>query len=564
MHLYDGCGARLKVLRPAFIIDRRPVKIGMRAGEGAVSLRFPDGFLRMLAVVVPACAICGAAQAPGPQNSSPSPMSQAPTFLVNTRLVVLDVVVTDKAGHAVTDLTQKDFTVYEDKQPQTIRSFEAPDQHHLAPDVKIESTADLKKAPQTPVTVLVLDELNSNFQDMSYARQELKKYLLSEPAVLPEPTTLLVASNTRFQVLVDYTRDRQAIVTALDKHFPQYPWTLMQSGKGGPGAAERLAMSLGSLEQIAQATAGHPGRKNLIWVGRGFPAVNTNESTDKEAATIQNAVQRVIDVLRDARITLTSIDPTIDATDTVLIETPDDLDAAEDENGNDPFQGDVNFQLVAPATGGRVYFSRNDVDAEIGETLRDGDNYYTLSYSPSNGSDLAQPYRRISVSVDRPGLTALTRNGYYLQTAPPAPPTTRQDAKDLRARLAFDLGSAVNSNLAYTGLPLTVTRVAGKADAFVVHIDAHALVWRDMPNGGSQAEVTLAVAGFSKQNKILAHAVEERTARARLADGSGSPATIDFTITEKFPADAVRVRFVARDAASGKVGTADFDPRVNR
>jgi VWFA-related protein len=504
------------------------------------------------------------AQTTSEQTPPAAQQDQGPVFSVTSRLVVLDVVVTDKAGHLVPGLTQKDFTVYEDKEPQTIRSFEGPELHHLAPDVKIESTADLGKAPQAPVTILVLDELNTSFQDMSYARHELEKYLLSQPAELPQPTTLLAATNTKFQVLVDYTRDRQAVLTALDKHFPQYPWALMQSGKGGPGTAERLAQSLGSLQQIAHATAGHPGRKNLIWVGRGFPAVNTNESTDKQAAVIQNAVQQVIDTLRDARVTLTSIDPTINSTDTVLLETPDDLDAAEDENGNDPFQGDVNFQLLAPATGGRIYFSRNDVDAEISETLNRADNYYTLSYSPTNRNDLAQPYRRISVSVDRPGLKASTRNGYYIQTAQPAPPATAQDARELRARLAFDLGSAVNSNIAYTGLPLTVSRVPGQADTFVIHVNTQALLWRDTPNGGSQAEVTLAVASFNKQNKMLAHAVDERIARLNAQAGPAEPAATDFTMTASIPAGATHVRFAVRDAATGKMGTADFDPRQNR
>ena len=514
--------------------------------------------LAAAAFAVLSCAPFAASQQePAAQNQD-----QTPTIKVTSRLVVLDVVVTDKAGNIVPDLTQKDFTVFEDKAQQSIRSFEGPAMHHLAPDVKIDSTADLAKAPETPVTVLVLDELNSNFQDMSYARHELEKYLLAQPAELSEPTSLFVASNSKFQMIEDYTRDRYAVLAALSKHFPEYPSLMMQSGKSGPGAVERLAMSLESLEQIAQATAGHPGRKNLIWVGRGFPAVNINDSTDKEATVIQGAVEKVIDTLRDARVTLTSIDPTINATDTVEIVTPEDLVLAQDANGSDPFQGDVNFQLLAPATGGRVYFSRNDIDAEIASTSRDGDNYYTLGYTPTNLNDAAQPYRRISVQIDRPGLTATTRNGYYMQTAQAAPPATAEEAKNLRAMLALDLGSAMNSSMTYTGLAVTVSRIAGQADAFAVHVESRALTWRDLPAGGSQAEITLALASFGKQNKMLAHTVEERTAQWHAEQpGAALPATADFTITAAIPAGAVRVRIVARDAASGKMGTVDFDPQ---
>ncbi len=481
-----------------------------------------------------------------------------PTFSVSSRLVVLDVVVRDRKGHLVSDLARRDFTVREDKAPQTILSFETPKQHRLPPNVEIDSTADLVKAPDAPVTLLVLDELNTNFQDMSYARRELEKYLMAQPAVLPQPTTLLAADNTKFQVLEDYTRDRGALLSALGRHFPEYPWRLMQSGKGGPGAAQRLAMSLGSLEQIAQATAGHPGRKSLIWVGRGFPAVNTNESTDQEAATIRSTVEQVIDALRDDRITLTIIDPTIMSTDTVEIQTPDDLDAAEDSNGNDPFQGDVNFQLLAPATGGDVYYARNDVDAEINTAIRNGDNYYTLSYAPTNRNDAAEPYRRISVMVDRPGLTVTTRNGYYIPSAQPKPAQTAQNLQDLRARLAFDLGSAINSNIAYTGLSATVIPVPGHAGSFVMRVSTQALNWRTMSDGSLEAEVTLAAACFNRQGKMMAHTAEERTAHL-----AGNRQTLqgmtDFPLTMPIPKHTARVRFVVRDATTGKIGTMDFD-----
>src|ERR1039458_5512002 len=261
------------------------------------------------------------AAAQAPISQTPSPQKPTPVLTVNARIVVLDVVVTDKAGNLVPGLTRGDFTIYEDQTQQTIRSFETPDQHVLPPGVSIDSTADLAKAPDAPVTLLVLDELNTRFEDMSFARNSLEKYLNAQPATLNQPTALIAATNTRFQLLQDYTLNRQAVLTALKNHFPEYPWRLMQSGKTGPGAAERLAMSLGSLEQIAEAVSGHPGRKNVIWVGRGFPAINIQDSADQEAAVIQKAMQHVIDVMRDARITLTTIDPTANTTAIVDIET---------------------------------------------------------------------------------------------------------------------------------------------------------------------------------------------------------------------------------------------------
>src|ERR1017187_5825802 len=78
----------------------------------------------------------------------------------------------------------------------------------------VTSAADLPKIGNAPVTILVLDELNTAFADMSFARQSLEKYLLAQPEVLNQPTALLVASNTKFQLLQDYTQKRADVLAA--------------------------------------------------------------------------------------------------------------------------------------------------------------------------------------------------------------------------------------------------------------------------------------------------------------------------------------------------------------
>src|ERR1035438_1372388 len=96
--------------------------------------------------------------------------AQAPATLhVDTQIVLLDVSVTDASGRPVTDLRQDEFRITEKKVPQTIASFEPPSAHALpAVDVGkvvVDSTADLGKIGEAPVTLLVLDELNMTFAD---------------------------------------------------------------------------------------------------------------------------------------------------------------------------------------------------------------------------------------------------------------------------------------------------------------------------------------------------------------------------------------------------------------
>ncbi len=303
------------------------------------------------------------------------------TLKVQTQIVVLDIVVTDKKGNPVTNLTREDFTILENKLPRPIRSFDPPSAHQIPSGTIVSSSADLPKIGDAPVTILVLDELNTRFEDMSYARNSMVKYLQSQPTTLRQPTQLLLATNTRFLQLHDYTQNRDDLISQVQHHIPEYP-NKMMNGPGGPAAVERMAQSLASLEQIAQAASGTPGRKNVIWVGNGFPSANLQSLDERTAATIEQAVQRCTDMLLAARVTMYTINPTANTTTTIDVQTPDDLAMAENENGGQPYAGSLQFATLAPLTGGRAFLSRNDINNEIAEGIDAGSSYYTLSYSP--------------------------------------------------------------------------------------------------------------------------------------------------------------------------------------
>jgi VWFA-related protein len=143
-------------------------------------------------------------------STSGAPVRQQGTTTrkVTTRTVVLDVVMTDAHGNPIKRILSKDdFEVFEDKQQQHIRSFETPAEHLMPPGDQaiVHSAADLKLIGDAPVTILVLDELNSRFEDMAYVRDMMIKYLHSQTAVLQQPTLLLVATNTTMQQLHDWT-----------------------------------------------------------------------------------------------------------------------------------------------------------------------------------------------------------------------------------------------------------------------------------------------------------------------------------------------------------------------
>jgi hypothetical protein len=61
---------------------------------------------------------------------------------------------------------------------------------------------------------------------------------------------------------------------------------------------------------------------------------------------------------------------------------------------------------------------------------------------------------------------------------------------------------------------------------------------------------------------MIAHQIQETT--APIQSDAPSAQRAEFRIQAAIPADAARVRVVARDAVSGKMGTADLSPAAFR
>jgi VWFA-related protein len=487
------------------------------------------------------------AQAPAQTPNGGQPTKDANgiyTIQRTARLVVLDMVVTDAKGNVIKDLKRDEFHVTEANEPQTILNFEEAGAHTVSPSLNINSTAELDRlAPRAPVNIILLDEFNTRFEDMAFARYSLKKFLEKQPGKLDTPTMLIAVDLQHFTVLRDYTQNKDEIVSALNHHFAQYPWQAHQGG----WIAERYTTAFITLRRVAEAVVGHPGHKNMIWIGRGFPPYNfVNAPLDTENR-VNNAVQDCVNVLRDARVTLYTIDP--------AGLTVDPAKYGSAAAFNDPFGGNYQFSKLATATGGRTLYGRNDVDAEIGTAIRDGSSFYTLTYRPSNASPDPQKFRKIKVTLDRPGLTVTTREGYYLQFGP-----DRVNPQNPSRRLISDLISAESSTMVYDGVPITLQASPTDPNSFTVHVDARGLAWTYATDTEPRhTEVILVVSTFDRKNKELKRVAKSIKVNAStdVAPTGRLERSLDINYKMDHDPKAVRARFVVRVAATGRIGTAD-------
>jgi VWFA-related protein len=516
--------------------------------------------------ILTACLVLGLGASLSPAQSSAPPTQPPTTLQVESQIVLLDVSVTDANGKPVTDLRPEEFRITEKNVPQTIASFEPPSAHILpaadAGKVLVNSTADLGKIGQAPVTLIVIDELDMTFAARAYARTRLIEWLKCQPEALAQPTALLAINDKDLHLLRDYTQDREELLDVMNKHTGDVVWR-MDPNSTSASTQENMGAVLAAIDQLAQATRGIPGRKNLLWVGRGFPAVGISDVGVNSAGAVNAQLRYLSDLLMQARVTLSVIGPTLSAseanlfnstlaqggTQTLADQTQTDTNMSAFNNGD----GALKFFALSVASGGHSHSARNDIDAEIARSVDEGATYYTLSYRPTNVSNDPKAYRKIRVMVTRPGLTVQTREGYFAQQEQPV-----LSAKQSTRQLAFDLNGAATSPLTYTDLHVTAER-SGRAD-FILHATARDLTWHDLPDGRRHADVVLLAACLSARGKLLSKsfATLGSNTEASLASIGISTAALPMHVIA--PPGTARIRFVVRDLSNGRVGTTDVAP----
>ncbi len=198
------------------------------------------------------------------------------TIRAESRLVLVDAVVTDKKGNYLQDLTEKDFKVWEDDQEQKINTF------------SFEQTA--VASSQKRYLVLFFDNDAMKPSDQAGARAAAGKFLDTNSgpgrfvAVIDYVGTMRVAQN----FTDDVARLKQVVGTAK----LSITGTEMAS-TGSPVFANYDSFSnrnvLLALRSVARSLASVPGRKSLIWLTSGFPL---DQDTEAEMTALINVCNK--------------------------------------------------------------------------------------------------------------------------------------------------------------------------------------------------------------------------------------------------------------------------------
>jgi len=402
--------------------------------------------------------------------------------------------------------------------------------------------------------VFVLDLLNSSFEDIAYIRYEMKQYLDAQPEELESPAEMMVIGDQSLEMIQGDTRSKADLLYAL-AHIPT---VLPFKYTRGAFFWERFVQSMDALQQIALQNHGIPGRKNVIWVGHGGPNVNLLASilTSHDIEALKDYVHQTTNLMVDARVSLFVIYPGL------KVGAPgfqySALQADADLGNDDPFAGEINFGVMVNATGGKLYFNRNDVDREIAKSEELGADYYTLTYQPHNFEQDGK-FRRIRVTLKNPSLRVVTKTGYYAGE--------KNEKVHPRRQALIRLAEASVATIPFSSLGVSLSKPVRHPDTrsveFNVALGSKGLNWLPTQDGKMMADLSVAATSLDDNRAVLASKIEKATLVTG-ADGVNNLPEIAsrFSVIVRLPRNTKCVRVAIEDEDGGRIGSAELDRKT--
>jgi VWFA-related protein len=406
-------------------------------------------------------AVCAAAQTPPATEVAQQDANI--TFKSKVNLVLVPVVVRDKAGKPVANLKQEDFQLFDKNKLQTISRFavetSAPKQVPATKrlDISIDKPAEAPADTSVPThfTAWLFDDIHLPQSDLVYARQAAEKYLAPplDPAARIAIYTTSGQTHVEFTDSLDELRSalsqirphpiartsmqecpdisyyladlisnksmQDAITTAATEAYACLNMTPPQTIKDAIPIVEATAqrvlaagrqetrVALMGIDQLIRRMGAMPGQRIIVLVSPGFQRLD--EDIQEESAIIDRAIKN--------NVTLNSLDARglyVDMPDISKRTYSVQADLAKQQYDREASRAaaDVMAEL-ASGTGGTFFQNSNNLTRGIRDLSSAPETYYVLGFSPQN-LKLDGSYHNLKVTLrNSAGLSAKARRGYY-------------------------------------------------------------------------------------------------------------------------------------------------------
>jgi VWFA-related protein len=533
---------------------------------------------------------------------------QAPVTQVTTRLVQVNIVVQDKKGQPVPDLTKDDFEIAEQGKPQNISVFSIESNQKAigragAPSANTFSNMPSRTGATQNLTVILFDTLNTPIVDQVNAKKEVLRFLQQ---LEPQDRVAIYGLGNSLRIVHDFTGNAEAMARALARYrtrlSPEQVASVPAVEDNSALAANpqeaaiiaamdaflnetsrwvadtyierRTAMTLQALAEISSHLASLPGRKTLVWFSAGFPFsygtdtfyVNRANEGSRNSAEILARAERAITNANvaiypvDARMFMsaTTLNPitSAEAVMTTARQLARGVQATDMQSMDAAMSSHNTMQELANKTGGRASYNTDDVQGAIRRALDDSRVAYTLGYYPTQ-TKFDGKFRQIKISVKRPGVQLMYRRGYYALPDEPLDDSHRKSAINAAARSLLDataIGFTVEVGKPAEGS--SMRQFALDVDTNTVALDQEQDTWM----GGLDA-VFAQLDGQGGIVTSIGRTVPLKLTSAQhdqlLKDGLVLNAPIDINPKSE------RVRVILRNVKTGTIGTVTIPLKID-
>src|ERR1700674_1363054 len=214
---------------------------------------------------------------PPPQAASPAGQQPVVVIKKQSKLVLVDSVVTDKKGNYVRDLAQNDFKVFEDNKEQPVSGFST------GADVATRANG------QRRYLILFFDNSTMAAPDQIQARSAATKFIAANAG--PDRLMAVVDFGGSLRIVQNFTANADVLRAAVsgvksssvdpNAPGPDVPVTVASAGLSSLGNAEAdfgARSMLLAVRSLAKNLRGIPGRKMVVLFSGGFPLTSENQS----------------------------------------------------------------------------------------------------------------------------------------------------------------------------------------------------------------------------------------------------------------------------------------------
>ena len=504
---------------------------------------------------------------------------------LNANIVLTNVIVRDKkTGAVVKGLKASDFTIFEDKKPQKIISFDYQNVDEAAVLAEKStaggkaSVADLlqgnfaaspKQLKDHRLIVIFFDLSSMQDEDIDRAVDAADDYVNKQ--MQPADLVALVSMSTGLTMDQDFTSNKAALLRGLAKYngTDETGFTNGTTGStdGTPDDTTAFAADdteynslntdreLLAIRAISKSLERVDERKSMLYFSGGLTRNGIENEASLRAATNEAAKANLAIYSVDAR-GLQALTPVGDASQGSLRGNSAYSGGAATTQLSANFGSQETLSTLSTETGGKAFFDANDFAPAFQQVQHDTEAYYLLGFHSTNQRRDGS-YRHLTVKVDRNDVTLQYRPGYYA-----ASDFQHQKTEDREMALTEQM----RSDLPATDVAVYLQALYFRASRGSYFIPVSLIVpGSQIPfvQGGDRDKATLDIMGQVKDAQGLVVGNVRQTVKLAVdASQEVKRKNIQYSTGFALAPGKYHLKFVVRENQTGNMGSFETDIQV--